>query len=145
MSEVLCRRLAHECGSSDNSRICADHVGWEQYRFITRKIAPLSHEAIGRLPRDIVNGILGNAAIHMAVRNPGNRSAERLALETKANMFRGINRLLHDPYSRRPDVIFCCIILLFAMDVSLRSSAFPSFFRHRYLQPCEACGHTLKP
>ncbi|KAF1964852.1 hypothetical protein BU23DRAFT_604551 [Bimuria novae-zelandiae CBS 107.79] len=103
--------------SYHNSIICAEHISWEQSRFIIRKIASLSQETVWRLPRDIVNGILGNAALHRAARNPGDRSSEQLALKTKNKVLQGINRLIQDPEMRRQDILFCCIILLFAMDV----------------------------
>jgi hypothetical protein len=113
------------CGEPDNQRICAEHIGWEQSRFRIRKVSPLSHEVVQRLPRDIVKGILGNAALHMAVRDPDNGSAERLALETKNRLFQGLHRLLQNPQDERRDVLFCCIILLFAMDVSHLSHRLP--------------------
>lgn len=60
----------------------------------------------------------------MAARNPGYRPIERLALETKTNLFQGLTRMLQSPHKQRPDVLFCCIILMFAMDVSSPLSAF---------------------
>lgn len=57
----------------------------------------------------------------MAVHNPGNRALERLALETKVNVFQRYNRLLQAPpthVDHRPDVMICSSMLIFAMDVS---------------------------
>jgi hypothetical protein len=92
-----------------------------QTRFFDRYIAPLSPEMAEKLPRIIVNSILGIAAVHMAARNPGNRALERLALETKVNVFQNHNRLLQmskNQAEHRPDVVICSGILIFAMDVS---------------------------
>ena len=104
----------------DNSTICAERITSEEPKFIDRSIAPLSHDMIQRLPRSIVNCILGIAAVHMASRNPGNRVMERLALETKENVFQSHNRLLQTPHyqaDHQPDVVICSGILIFAMDV----------------------------
>jgi hypothetical protein len=97
--------------------MCAGHGGSEQCRITGRRLAPLSSENVKRLPRDILNAILGNAAMHMVARNPGNSSIERLALETKVALFQSMSRLFQHPLDQRPDVLFCCITLLFAMDV----------------------------
>lgn len=106
---------------TDNSTICAERITVEQTKFIDRRLAPLSHETAQRLPRTIVNCILGIAAVHMASRNPGNRALERLALETKVNVFQSHNSLLqasHHQADQQPDVVICSGILIFAMDVS---------------------------
>jgi hypothetical protein len=103
----------------DNTNMCAEHVTFQQTNFIAREIVPLSLELIEKLPRDLVNCILGNAAVHMASRQPGNRQLERLALETKVNIFQSFNRLLHSPQNQQPDVIICCGMLIFAIDVRI--------------------------
>ncbi|KAF2688724.1 hypothetical protein K458DRAFT_151697 [Lentithecium fluviatile CBS 122367] len=103
-----------------NSKICAERITSEETQFINQHIAPLSHETAQRLPRSIVNCILGIAAVHMASRNPGNRALERLALETKVNVFQSHNRLLQMPQDQiehQPDVVICSGILIFAMDL----------------------------
>ncbi|KAF2729876.1 hypothetical protein EJ04DRAFT_58091 [Polyplosphaeria fusca] len=100
-----------------NSTMCAEHVTFEESKFITRSIAPLTMDVIEKLPRDIVNCILGIAAVHMASRHPGNRPLERLALETKASVFHSFNNRLQSPHNQHPDVIVCCGILIFAMDL----------------------------
>lgn len=108
----------------DNSTICTEQSGSSDTHFISRDIAKLSQDMVQRLPRSIVNCILGIAAVHMASRNPGNRTLEHLALETKVNVFQSHNRLLQMPQQRfdhQPDVVICSGILIFAMDVG-RSS-----------------------
>lgn len=98
--------------------MCAENITFEQSKFIDRTIAPLSIEVIEKLPRVVVNGILGNAAVHMASRQPGNRSAERLALEAKVKVFQSFNNLLQSSQNQQPDVIVTTCALVFAMDVS---------------------------
>ncbi|ORY07136.1 hypothetical protein BCR34DRAFT_28320 [Clohesyomyces aquaticus] len=100
-----------------NKEIRSEFVTFQQTRFINRAIAPLSIEIMNKLPRDMVNCILGNAAVHMASRQPENPELERLALETKVNVFQSFNRLLQSPQNQDPDVIICCGILIYAMDV----------------------------
>lgn len=107
-------------GWLDNSTICSEMITMGESNFIDRRIAPLTQETAQRLPRSIVNCILGIAAVHMASRNPGHRALERLALETKVNVFQSHNYLLQTPQSQldqQPDVIICSGILIFAMDV----------------------------
>jgi hypothetical protein len=56
----------------------------------------------------------------MASRSPGNRALERLALETKVNVFQSHNRLLQmakQQVDLAPDVVICGGLLIFAMDV----------------------------
>ena len=104
----------------DNSTICSELVTRKETKFIDRSIAPLNQEYAQQLPKSIVNCLLGIAAVHMASRNPGSVSLERLALETKANVFQSHNQLLRMPQSQldqRPDVVISCGILIFAMDV----------------------------
>lgn len=84
-----------------------------------RPLAPLTPEAVQKLPRDLLNCILGIAAVHLAARHPGNRQIERVALETKVGLFQGINRLFQGPKDQGADLLFCCIALMFAMDVSM--------------------------
>lgn len=74
------------------------------------------------LPRDISNCIFGVAAVHMAAQNPGNRALERLALETKVRVFHNITGLFEHPENQRADVLYTCITLMFAMDVSFLAS-----------------------
>ncbi|KAF2471193.1 uncharacterized protein BDR25DRAFT_313817 [Lindgomyces ingoldianus] len=100
-----------------NKEMCSETVTFEQTKFINRAIAPLSFDLIQKLPKDIVNCILGNAAVHMASRQPENMQLERLALETKVNVFQSFNRLLQSPQNQQPDVIICCGILIYAMDL----------------------------
>jgi len=107
--------------SSDNSTICREKVTREETKFIDRSIATITQENAQKLPKSIVNCILGVTAVHMASRQPGNRALERLALETKVNVFQSHNQLLRLPQTKidqRPDVVICCSILIFAMDVS---------------------------
>jgi hypothetical protein len=88
------------------------------------------------LPREILNCILGVAAVHMAARNPANRAMERIALETKVSLFQGINRLFQESQHQRVDVLFCCMSLMFAMDVSsmlLKLDALFVRFTARYM------------
>ncbi|KAF2267582.1 hypothetical protein CC78DRAFT_541535 [Lojkania enalia] len=100
-----------------NSTICAERITHRQSRFVDRHIAPLSFDIIKILPRDIVNCILGNAAVHKASRQPGNRSLERLALETKAKVYQSFNSRLQSPHNQQPDVVVSCGMLIFAMDL----------------------------
>ncbi|KAJ4289820.1 hypothetical protein N0V90_011151 [Kalmusia sp. IMI 367209] len=103
-----------------NSTICSERVSRKETKFIERSIAPLNQEYARQLPRSIVNCLLGISAVHMASRNPGNTSFERLALETKVNVFQSHNQLLRMPQSQldqRPDVVISCGILIFAMDL----------------------------
>lgn len=106
--------------------MCSEHITRDENNFIDRKCAPLSLETARKLPKSVVDCILGIAAVHQASRNPGNLSLERLALETKVNVFQNHNRLLQMPQQRleqRPDVVICCGILIFAMDVRNSSAA----------------------
>ena len=115
------RFLHLHCGPTDNSTMCAERVKFEVpfgRGFITRAVATLTPDIMRRLPKDIVNCILGNAAVHMASRQPGNRALETLALESKYNIFRSFNGLLDSPQHQRPDVIIANLMLIFAMDVS---------------------------
>ncbi|KAF2183869.1 hypothetical protein K469DRAFT_710248 [Zopfia rhizophila CBS 207.26] len=100
-----------------NNEMCAESVTFRETKFIDRAIARLSLDVIQKLPRDIVNCILGNAAVHMASRQLGNRQLERLALEAKVKVFQSFNRLLQSPQNQQPDVIVCCGILIYAMDL----------------------------
>lgn len=109
------------CGPTDNTTICAEQVKFEVpfgQGFVTHGVATLTPDIMRRLPKDIVNCILGNAAVHMASRQPGNRALETLALESKYNIFRSFNGLLDSPQHQRADVIIANLILIFAMDVS---------------------------
>ena len=69
------------------------------------------------LPREILNCILGIAAVHMAACDPGNRALERTALEAKVAMFERITHLFYEPQYQRVDLLLCCMSLVFAMDV----------------------------
>ncbi|KAF2119142.1 hypothetical protein BDV96DRAFT_596911 [Lophiotrema nucula] len=106
-----------ELMSYHNSVMCTEQVTFEQSKFIDRSIAPISYDKIRKLPRDIVNCILGNAAVHMASRQPESRPLERLALETKAAVYQSFNRRLQEPQNQTPDTIVCCGGLIFAMDL----------------------------
>jgi hypothetical protein len=86
--------------------------------FITREVATLTPDIMRRLPKDIMNCILGNAAVHMASRQPGNRALETLALESKSNVLQSFNSLLDSPQNQRPDVVISVGLLIFAMDAS---------------------------
>jgi hypothetical protein len=97
--------------------MCAETVTFEESKFINRAIAPLSRETMKKLPRVVVNGILGNAAVHMASRQPGNATLERRALETKVKVFQSFNGLLQNSHDQQPDVIITASALVFAMDV----------------------------
>lgn len=70
------------------------------------------------LPRDFLNCILGVAAVHLAVRNPGNRPIQNLALEAKVGLFEGINAAFQQPQRQRADVLLACTTAMLAMDVS---------------------------
>jgi hypothetical protein len=65
----------------------------------------------------MLRGILANAAVHMASRQPANRTLERLALEAKVQGFQSFNALIQSPQNQQPDVIVAAGILVFAMDV----------------------------
>lgn len=89
--------------------------------FIEREIPQITPKHAQLLPKSIFNALLGIAAVHMASRNPSNAALERLALETKVNIFQSHNRLLsmaQNQLDHRPDVVISCGILIFAMDVS---------------------------
>ncbi|KAF1961084.1 hypothetical protein CC80DRAFT_229743 [Byssothecium circinans] len=103
-----------------NSTICAERITIKETKVIDRQLAPLSHGVTQKLPRSIVNCILGIAAVHMASRHPGNRAWERLALETKVNIFQSYNRSMKSAENHtdlQPDVVICTGILIFAMDL----------------------------
>jgi hypothetical protein len=102
---------------SDNSVLCAEHSGREGHLIILPSLATISPRAAQELPRDVLNCILGTAAVHMAVRNPGNQAIARLALETKVNLFEGINSTFREAQNQRADVLFVCTMLMYAMDV----------------------------
>jgi hypothetical protein len=77
----------------------------------------MTPRAAQELPRDILNCILGTAAVHMAVRNPGNQAIGQLALEMKVSLFEGINNAFQNSQHRRADILFVCTTLMYAMDV----------------------------
>ena len=97
--------------------MCAENVTFEESRFIKRSIAPLSIDMAQRLPRAIVHGVLANAAVHIASRQPNNRQSERAALEAKVRVFQSFNALIQSPQNQQPDVIVAAGLLVFAMDV----------------------------
>lgn len=97
--------------------MCAETVTFEQTNFIQREISQLSPEHMQKLPRVLVNCILGVAAVHRASRQPGNRPVERLALEAKVKVFQCFNQLLQSSHNQQPDVIVATSTLVFAMDV----------------------------
>lgn len=90
---------------------------WNSSPIQTQKLAQISPEVAKGLPRDIMNCLLGIAVVHMAVRSPSDRQIERLALETKVNIFQSVHDLFQHPQKQRADVLLTCINLLFAMDV----------------------------
>ncbi|KAH7125566.1 hypothetical protein B0J11DRAFT_308980 [Dendryphion nanum] len=100
-----------------NTCMRAERVTLEETHFIEREIAPLSFEIMHKLPRDVVNCVLGIAAVHKASRSPSNRSLERLALESKVNVFQSFNRLLQSANNSQADLIVVGGLLIFAMDL----------------------------
>jgi hypothetical protein len=102
---------------SDNSALCAELTGSEGHPVILPSLARISPQAAQELPRDILNCILGTAAVHMAFRNPSNQAIGRLALEMKVRLFQGINNAFQEPQNRRADILFVCTTLMYAMDV----------------------------
>jgi N-acetyl-gamma-glutamylphosphate reductase len=88
-----------------------------RHPIVVRKMAEITPQTAQLLPRDFLNAILSVAAVHMAVRNPANRSIGRLALEIKNRFFEGINNAVQQPQHQRADVLIVCITLLFAMEV----------------------------
>ncbi|KAF2651666.1 hypothetical protein K491DRAFT_681981 [Lophiostoma macrostomum CBS 122681] len=109
--------LLQELMAYHNSTICAENVSLRESRFIDRAIAPLSNDTMQKLPRAIVHGVLANAAVHMASRQPADRRLERLALEAKVHGFQSFNALIQSPQNQQPDVIIAAGILVFAMDL----------------------------
>jgi hypothetical protein len=106
----------------DNGTICTERMLSDKAAYTTRRIIPMSHELAQKLPKSIIDCILGIAAVHMAVRNPGNAALERLALETKVNVLQNHNRRLHMPHDQaeqRPDVLISSGLLIYAMDVCI--------------------------
>jgi hypothetical protein len=104
----------------DNSTICAEQVTVENTKVIDRYTSPISAQVAQKLPKTIINCILGISAVHMASRHPEDRDMERLALETKVNVFQSYNRLMQISQEQdcvQPDVVICSGILIFAMDV----------------------------
>ncbi|KAF1829054.1 hypothetical protein BDW02DRAFT_185015 [Decorospora gaudefroyi] len=100
-----------------NTKLCAPTSESDQTRSFAPKIAPLTSESLRSLPSEIVSCILGISAVHMATRDPGNRATERIALETKVNLFERIKSLFQEPQNQRVDVLLCCMSLIFAMDL----------------------------
>jgi hypothetical protein len=82
-------------------------------------MAPITPRVAQTLPRNLLNCLLGNAAVHMALRHPGNPSVERLVLEAKVSLFEGISSAFQQPHQQRADVLFTCTTLMFAMDVRI--------------------------
>jgi hypothetical protein len=117
----VCKRYVVNAGA-DNTKISVEQPQSYHLPISLQRIAPISPEMARQLPRDISNCILGVAAVHMAWQNPGNRSIERLALETKVRVFQSINGLFEHPEHQRADVLYTCITLMFAMDVSCFAS-----------------------
>jgi hypothetical protein len=103
----------------DNTQLCVEQSPSPQLPVTIEKTATISPEAAHQLPRDILNCLLGVSAVHMAARNPGNLSIERLSLETKVGLFQSIKNLFKYPGNQRADVLLTCITLMFAMDVSV--------------------------
>jgi hypothetical protein len=106
----------------DNTVMCADTVGVRQHPIVVPALATITPQVAQSLPRDILNAILSIAAVHMSVRNPGNRSIGRLTLEMKSRFFEGMNNAVQQPQQQRADVLFICIALLSAMEVRFRIS-----------------------
>lgn len=102
---------------ADNTAICAEIPGSKDLPITLHKVAAISPDIAQSLPRDFLNCILGTAAVHMAARNPGNRSIERMALEAKVCLFESISAAFQQPEHQRADVLFACTTLMFAMDI----------------------------
>jgi hypothetical protein len=112
--------LTYSVRDSDNTSMCAEHSGPIPFPIISPRLAPLSPERIERLPREALNAILANAAVHMAARSPQNCSIEQLALETKVGVLQSMSQMFQNLQKQRPDVLFSCMSLLFALDVSVQ-------------------------
>lgn len=104
---------------TDNDVVCAHPYMSSSSLIQPQRISRLLPQMAQQMPREIVHCVLSIAAVQLAARNPGNGHYERLALETKVTMFQGINQLFQNPRSQRPDVLYTCILLMFAIDVSL--------------------------
>jgi hypothetical protein len=102
---------------ADNTVICTEAVQVPQHPAVVPALTTINPQAAQLLPRNVLHAILSTAAVHMAARNPGDRSVGRLALEMKNRFLEGMNNAVQQPQQQRPDVLFVCIALLFAMEV----------------------------
>ena len=70
------------------------------------------------MPKVVLNALIALSAVHMATRHLGNAQFCKLALETKAGAYRSFNEMLQNPSTRVSDLTYCCVMLVFAADVS---------------------------
>jgi hypothetical protein len=103
----------------DNTIICSTYPERNQHPVTHRRLATVTPDAVRELPRIFLNCILGVAAVHMAVRDPGNRSASQLALETKVGVFECMSIAFQQAHDQRADVLYACILLMFNMEVCI--------------------------
>jgi hypothetical protein len=102
-----------------NTVMCVEHVKPSRHPNLFPHLTAITPQATRELPRVFLNGILSTAAVHMLVRNRNNRSIVRLVLEMKSKLFEGINKAFKEPQHHRADVLFACITVMFAMEVSI--------------------------
>lgn len=107
-----------------NTIMCAEHVTANRHPNSFNKLTAITPQVARELPRVFLNGILSTAAVHMLVRNRDNRSIARLVLEMKSQLFEGINKAFKEPQHQRADVLFACITVMFAMEVSFHVSTY---------------------
>ncbi|KAH7073583.1 hypothetical protein BKA63DRAFT_36278 [Paraphoma chrysanthemicola] len=100
-----------------NNTMCAVTPRSRNSLITIPKIAAITPRVAQNLPRNLLNCILGNAAVHMALRHPGNSSVEQLTLEAKVSLFEGISSAFQQPHQQRADILFTCTTLMFAMDI----------------------------
>jgi hypothetical protein len=103
----------------DNTVICSTYPERNHHPVTHRRLNIVTPDAVRELPRIFLNCILGVAAVHMAVRDPGNRSASQLALETKVSVFECMSIAFQQAHHQRADVLYACILLMFNMEVCI--------------------------
>jgi hypothetical protein len=89
---------------------------------LNRPIALLTPEKVGSTPDIILSGLMTVAAVHLSFNSHAIPKFRRLALETKASLYKSLNSTLHSFSKSIGDRAYCCIMLIFCIDVSAISS-----------------------
>jgi len=86
---------------------------------LNRSIASITPGNARSIPEIVLKGIMAVAAVHLSLKNPGIAKFHRLALEAKAVAYECFNTALQN-FAKSPcDRAYCCLVLIFSLDVSL--------------------------